>query len=67
MTKFALRIGFIAALITATGALTACTSDQVIDNTVGVAAGTGKMVGKAAIGAGKLAYKGGKAVLTDED
>lgn len=44
--------------------LSACSSDQVIDNTVGVAAGTTKVVAKGAVGAGKLAYRGGRAVFT---
>ena len=38
--------------------LSACTSDQVIDNTVGVAAGTTKVIAKGAVGAGKLVYRG---------
>ncbi len=51
------------ALLAATVALSACSSGQVIDNTVGVAAGTTKVVAKGAVGAGKLVYKGGKAVV----
>ncbi|MBY6057168.1 hypothetical protein KUV26_08750 [Leisingera daeponensis] len=51
------------ALISAGVALSACSTDQAIDNTVGVAAGTTKVVAKGAVGAGKLAYRGGKAIV----
>lgn len=53
----------IAALISAAAVLSACSTDQAIDNTVGIAAGTGKVVAKGAVGAGKLAYRGGKALV----
>ncbi|MBY6134889.1 hypothetical protein AB9K35_12270 [Leisingera sp. XS_AS12] len=52
-----------AALIFAGFALSACSADRAIDNTVGVAAGTTKVLAKGAVGAGKLAYKGGKALV----
>lgn len=55
-------------LLSSTLALSACSSGQVIDNTVNVAAGTTRLVAKGAVGAGKLAYRGGKAfVASDED
>lgn len=47
--------------------LAACSTDQVLDNSVGVAAGTTKVVAKGAVGAGKLAYKGGKAIVAGSD
>lgn len=47
-----------AAVIAAVVGLSACTSDQVIDNTVGVAAGGTKIVAKGVVGAGKLVYRG---------
>ena len=52
-----------AALIAAAVALSACTTEQVIDNSVGVAAGTTKVIAKGTVGAGKLAYKGGKKLV----
>jgi len=52
----------IALLLGAAVSLSACSSDQVIDNSVGVAAGTTKVVAKGAVGAGKLAFKGIKKV-----
>lgn len=53
-----------AALISAGVVLAACSADQAIDNTVGIASGTTKVVAKGAVGAGKLAYRGGKALVT---
>lgn len=50
----------LAAVLGAAVALSACTTDQVIDNSVGVAAGATKVVAKGAVGATKLAYKGVK-------
>jgi hypothetical protein len=41
----------------------ACTSGQVIDNSVGLAAGATKVVAKTAVGAGKVVYRGGKRVV----
>ena len=38
--------------------LTACSSDQVIDNTVDVVGGGTKIVAKGVVGAGKLVYRG---------
>lgn len=63
MKVFAARKATTVALVIALVGLTACTSDQVIDNTVGVAAGTTKVVAKGAVGAGKLVYKGGQKVM----
>lgn len=63
MKKNAVRKVSIAAMVVAGLALSACSTDQVIDNSVGVAAGTTKVVAKGAVGAGKLAYKGGKALV----
>lgn len=63
MKLFAKRKMAVAAMIVATLAVAACSTEQVIDNSVGVAAGTTKVVAKGAIGAGKLAYKGGKMAL----
>lgn len=62
----AVRKMSIAALVVAGLALSACSTDQVIDNSVGVAAGTTKVVAKGAVGAGKLAYKGGKALVVGD-
>ena len=67
MTRKDIRTTNIAVLIAATIALGACSSGQAIDNTVGVAAGTTKVIAKGAVGAGKLAYRGGKAILSDDD
>lgn len=62
MKKFAL-IALAATAMT----LSACSSDQVIDNTVGVAAGGTRLAAKGVVGAGKLAYRGGRAVLTSDE
>lgn len=62
MKIFTVRKMTIAALISAGVAVSACSSDQAIDNTVGIAAGTTKVVAKGAVGAGKLVYRGGKAI-----
>ena len=58
MKVMGLHKSYIAAIATVALSLSACTSDQVINNTVGVAAGTTKVVAKGAVGAGKLAYRG---------
>jgi hypothetical protein len=63
MKLFDARKATAATLIAAAVGLSACSSDQVIDNTVGVAAGGTKIVAKGAVGAGKLVYKGGKAIV----
>ncbi|MGR3513593.1 MAG: hypothetical protein ACU0GG_12595 [Paracoccaceae bacterium] len=39
-------------------ALSACSSDQVIDNTVDVVGGGTKIVAKGVVGTGKLVYRG---------
>lgn len=62
-----LRKPAIAAVLAAAVALSACTSDQVIDNTVGVASGATKVVAKGAVGAGKLVYKGGQTIVGSDD
>ncbi|KJZ18598.1 hypothetical protein [Loktanella sp. S4079] len=50
--------------------LSACTSEQVIDNTVGMAAGTSKLAARGVVGAGKLVVRGAGAAFdaatTDE-
>ncbi len=43
--------------------LSACSTNQVIDNTVDVASGATKLAAKGAVGAGKLVYRG---VASDE-
>ena len=53
-----LRTSTLVAVAASVVALSACTSDQVIDNTVGLAAGATKVVAKGTVGAGKLVYKG---------
>lgn len=58
-TKKALIAGLLGAAVT----LSACSSDQVIDNSVGAAAGVTKIAAKGAVGAGKLVYKGAKSVV----
>ncbi|MDD9977859.1 MAG: hypothetical protein OXQ30_09030 [Boseongicola sp.] len=58
-------LGIVMALTSVVG-LSACTSDQVIDNSVGVAAGATKVVAKGVVGAGKLAVKGGRAIVSDK-
>ncbi|UWR78265.1 hypothetical protein K4L04_19010 (plasmid) [Phaeobacter inhibens] len=63
MKHDAFRKMTIAALISVGFAVSACSSDQAIDNTVGIAAGTTKVVAKGAVGAGKLVYRGGKAIV----
>lgn len=64
MKKFNARTITIAALIAGVAGLSACSSDQVIDNTVGVAAGGAKIAAKGAVGAGRLVYRG---VVGDSD
>jgi DNA-binding transcriptional regulator YdaS (Cro superfamily) len=59
MTKIAASKPALAVLCAALLGLSACSTDQVIDGSVRVAAGTTKVVAKGAIGAGKLAYHGG--------
>ncbi|MEM7710091.1 MAG: hypothetical protein AAF264_04940 [Pseudomonadota bacterium] len=63
MTLFAAKKITLVAVLSGAMALSACSSDQAIDNTVGIAAGTTKVVAKGVVGAGKLAYRGGKAVV----
>ena len=54
------------ALLVVVTALGACTGRQVYDNTVDTAGFAVKTTGKAAVGAGKLVYKGGKYVVAGE-
>ncbi|WP_306131940.1 hypothetical protein [Roseivivax marinus] len=42
-------------------------AERAIDNTVDVAAGSTRLVAKGAVGAGKLAYLGGKALVMSND
>lgn len=58
MTKFDIRKMTILAVIATGFAVSACSTEQAIDNTVGVAAGTTKVLAKGAVGAGRLAYRG---------
>ena len=58
MKMMTLRKMIVAGMMGAALTLSACTSDQVIDNTVGVTAGATKLVAKGAVGAGKLVYHG---------
>jgi hypothetical protein len=58
-----IRTALVAALCAATLSLSACSTPQVIDTTVDVAAGTTKVVAKGAYGAGKMAYKGGSSLV----
>ncbi len=58
MKQFNARTITIAALIAGVASLSACSSDQVIDNTVGVVAGGTKMAAKGAVGAGRMVYRG---------
>ena len=61
--KKSTRTLILAGLVAAVSGLSACTSSDTIDTTVGIASGTTKIVAKGAVGAGKLAYKGGKAAI----
>ncbi|AEI92972.1 hypothetical protein [Roseobacter litoralis] len=58
MKLFTTRKALVVTLLAALLNIAACSTDQVIDNSVGVAAGTTKVVAKGAVGAGKLAVKG---------
>ncbi|WP_417522740.1 hypothetical protein [Marinovum sp.] len=46
--------------------LSGCSAEQAVDSTIGVAAGATKVVAKGAVGAGKLVYKGGKAIANPD-
>ena len=63
MKLSAARTMTVATLLATALALTACSTDQAIDTSVGFAAGTTKIVAKGTVGAGKLAYKGGKKIV----
>ncbi len=43
--------------------MSACSTDRVIDNTVGVAAGTTKLAARGVVGVGKLAVRGTGAAI----
>ena len=59
MKRFTLRSVLGATLIAvSTLGVSGCSTNDAIDNTVGIAAGTTKVVAKGAVGAGKLAYRG---------
>ncbi|MBW6419743.1 hypothetical protein [Celeribacter sp. PS-C1] len=64
MTLHVTRKMTFALLLSAGIGLSACSSDQVIGNTVDVAASGTELVARGAVGAGKLAYKGGKSIVT---
>lgn len=63
MTVTFARKAVLATLVAAALAVSGCSTNQAIDTTVGVAAGATKVVAKGAVGAGKLAYSGGKSVV----
>jgi hypothetical protein len=67
MKTISIRAATLTAVLSIAMALTACSSDQAIDNTVGVAAGTTKLAAKGVVGAGKLVYRGGKAVVSSDE
>ena len=67
MNEIAVRKLLVNSVAAACIALSACSSGQVIDNTVGVAAGATKIVAKGAVGAGKLAVKGGKKIVGSDE
>lgn len=67
MNMLAVRKFTVTSVAAACFAVSACSSDQVIDNTVGVAAGATKIVAKGAVGAGKLAVKGGKKIVGSDE
>ncbi|WP_308918077.1 hypothetical protein [Jannaschia sp. LMIT008] len=60
MTTFR-RIAIVLAAVTALGA---CSTEKVVDNTVDATLWTGKTVVKTGVGAGKLAVRGGRALVT---
>ena len=60
MTVFTARKAIAVALVLG---LSACSTNQVIDNTVDVASGATKLAAKGAVGAGKLVYR---SVSSDE-
>ncbi len=67
MLKIVTRKAAAATLLTAAFALSACSTEQVIDNSAGAAAGATKVVAKGVVGAGKLAYKGGKSLIASDE
>jgi hypothetical protein len=67
MKMVSIRAATLTAMLSTAMALTACSSDQAIDNTVGFVGGTTRVVAKGAVGAGKLVYRGGKAVVSSDE
>ncbi|QFS85158.1 hypothetical protein [Roseivivax sp. THAF197b] len=59
MKTLSIRTAALTVLLSGAMALSACSTEKAIDNTVDVAAGTTRLVAKGAVGAGKLAYRGG--------
>lgn len=55
-----------AAMISALAAVSACSTEQVVDNTVGATGFVAKTAGKGTVGAGRLAVKGVKKVSGTE-
>lgn len=66
MKTMSVRRFLIVGVLGAAMTVSACSTEQVIDNSVGVAAGTTKLVAKGAVGASKLAYQGGKSLVGAE-
>jgi len=64
---FATKKMMIAALMGAAVSLSACSGEQVIDNTIGATGFVAKTAVKGTIGAGKLAVKGVKAAQDTGD
>lgn len=56
------KLSLVAAAVLALG-VQGCTTEQVVDNTLETGAFVGRTVVKGAVGAGKLAYRGGKAAV----
>lgn len=63
MDFFAVRKMTTILVVAGTMVLSACSATQVIDNTVDVAAGATRVVAHGAVGAGRLAVRGGQAVF----
>jgi hypothetical protein len=66
MKTITLRSLALTTLLSGVMALSACSSGQVIDNTVDVAAGTTRLVAKGTVGAGRLVYRGGRAIVAPD-
>ena len=57
----------LAILLAATLAVSACSTEKVVDGTVDTALFAGRTVVKAGVGAGKAVVKGGHALVTDAE